>query len=66
MRTLKVGVESFNECVRRDVNKPISKEEFDAFIDRALNNNISNLHFYLIYGLEIAAIAAAGVLGIMV
>ena len=51
VRTLKVGVESFNECVRRDINKPISKEEFDAFIDRALNNNISNLHFYLIYGL---------------
>ena len=51
VRTLKVGVESFNELVRKDINKKVSREQLDTFIDRALDNNISNLHFYLIYGL---------------
>lgn len=51
VRTLKVGVESFNEEVRKDINKKFTKEQLDGFIDRALENNVSNLHFYLIYGL---------------
>jgi len=51
VRTLKVGVESFAEQTRSDVNKKITNKELDDFIDRALRYNISNLHFYLIYGL---------------
>ena len=51
VRTLKVGVESFNEQIRKDIHKNVSKKQLDEFIDRALKYNISNLHFYLIYGL---------------
>lgn len=51
VRTLKVGVESFSDQTRIGINKNISKIQLDAFIDRALKHNISNLHFYLIYGL---------------
>lgn len=51
VRTLKVGVESFSDQTRIGINKNISKIQLDTFIDRALKHNISNLHFYLIYGL---------------
>lgn len=51
VRTLKVGIESFSEDTRRLIGKPITKQELDIFINKALANNISNIHFYLIYGL---------------
>lgn len=51
VRTLKVGIESFSEKTRFGVNKNISNNQLNTFIDRALKHNISNLHFYLIYGL---------------
>lgn len=51
VRTLKVGVESFSEKTRNDINKNVSNNQLNIFIDRALKYNISNLHFYLIYGL---------------
>lgn len=51
VRTLKVGIESFCEKTRKSVNKEFSNEQLDEFINIALENNISNLHFYLIWGL---------------
>lgn len=51
VRTLKFGLESFTEETRFDINKRITNKMLDEFIDRALKYNISNLHFYLIYGL---------------
>lgn len=51
VRTLKVGIESFSDQTRNSINKNVSKNQLDTFIDRALKHNISNLHFYLIYGL---------------
>lgn len=50
-RTLKVGLESFCEKTRKAIGKNITDEQVEIFIDTALQNNISNLHFYLIYGL---------------
>lgn len=51
VRTLKVGLESFTEKVRYDANKKISDKQLEEFFDLAIQHNISNFHFYLIYGL---------------
>ncbi|MGL5712237.1 MAG: B12-binding domain-containing radical SAM protein [Paraclostridium sp.] len=53
IRSLRVGVESFDAKTRALINKGVSKSHLDEFIDRALRYNISNLHFYLIYGLPV-------------
>ena len=51
VRTLKVGLESFSEKTRFECGKKITDKQFKKFIETAINNNISNFHFYLIYGL---------------
>ncbi len=50
IRAIRVGVESFTESVRFNVNKRITDEQLDDWFDLAIKYN-SSIHFYLIYGL---------------
>lgn len=50
IRTLKVGVESFNELTRFDCGKKITDQQLNEFFELAINR-VNNIHFYLIYGL---------------
>ena len=50
MRTVKIGVESFNESTRTMVGKGFSDMQLEAIIESLLKH-CNNLHFYLIYGL---------------
>lgn len=51
VRTVKVGLESFCEKARVAAGKNYSDELLDEFVETALHHKISNLHFYLIFGL---------------
>jgi radical SAM superfamily enzyme YgiQ (UPF0313 family) len=50
IRSIRVGVESFTESVRFNVNKRITDEQLDDWFDLAIQYN-SSIHFYLIFGL---------------
>jgi radical SAM superfamily enzyme YgiQ (UPF0313 family) len=49
-KTIKIGIESFDEGTRRRMNKPFPDIELERFFEWAMLHT-SNLHLYLIYGL---------------
>lgn len=51
VRRLSVGVESFDEDVRKYIRKGLSDKQLDEFFDRAIRHNVSTFHIYLICGL---------------
>lgn len=50
-RVIKVGVESFDESTRAFVNKPMNDASLLSFFESAVKR-VSNIHCYLIYGLQ--------------
>jgi radical SAM superfamily enzyme YgiQ (UPF0313 family) len=50
IRTLKTGIETYNEDVRYATGKQISDDDIIAFINHS-KHHVGNIHIYLIYGL---------------